>query len=374
MTLSPSIRRNLTRVIPFGIIWLFFGWVFLSVEYAVTDGYRYLPEGAIRPDGLVFLFASTAVTILGLFVGVIELGWLSRVFARETFLRSMIYKLLIYLSLLEVVILITYPMAASIEMGLGVLDKQVWSKYVEYINSSSHWSTMLQMFVSLAASLFYAGISDNIGSANLLRLITGRYHQPREEVRIFLFLDMNQSTAIAEQLGHTRYFELLRAFYSDLSKGVIAHWGEIYQYVGDEVVVSWTRKKGLKDRNCLECFYHMKADLQRRHSWYTHHYGVTPTFKAGMHIGPVTTGEIGALKKEIVFSGDVLNTTARLQGLCHQYGTDLLLSRSLAEVLDLEIDSITSLGELKLKGKSEVVEVVSVVRGKSGEWGVGSGQ
>ena len=363
MSLSPNLRRNLSRVLPFGIIWLFFGWVFLSVEYAVTDGYSYLPEGAIKPDGMVFLFASIAVTLVGLLIGFIELRFLSRVFSRTTFLRSIIYKLLIYLALLELVILVLYPIAASIELDLSVLDPRVWDKYLAYLSGRSHHSTVLQMFVSLAASLFYAGISDNIGSANLLRLLTGRYHQPREEVRIFLFLDMNDSTAIAEELGHTRYFELLRAYYRDLSKAVIAHWGEIYQYVGDEVVVSWTRKKGLEARNCLECFFHMKADLQRRHSWYTEHYGVTPTFKAGMHIGPVTTGEIGALKKEIVFSGDVLNTTARIQGLCHQYGTDLLLSRSLSEELNLKKDySITSLGELKLKGKTEVVEVVSVWR------------
>ena len=105
----------------------------------------------------------------------------------------------------------------------------------------------------------------------------------------------------------------------------------------------------------------MKADLENRHQRYLKRFGVAPTFKAGMHIGPVTTGEIGALKKEIVFTGDVLNTTARIQGLCHQYQSDLLLSRRLTEQLDLNEDfTVISLGDLQLRGKSEVVEVVSV--------------
>ena len=361
MRLAPNLQRNLIRILPFGIIWLVFGWVFLSVEYAATDGFSYLPEGAIRPEGKVFLFASIAVTSLGLLVGFIELRFLSRLFARTSFIKSIILKLIIYLVLLELVIFIVYPIAASIEKGVGLLDPLIWKNYLAYISGRSHISTILQMFVSLAVSLFYAGISDNIGTANLLRLLSGRYHRPREEERIFLFLDMNDSTAIAEKLGHTLYFELLRSYYRDLSDAVIAHWGEIYQYVGDEVVISWPRKKGIQNRNCLQCFHRMKADLENRHQRYLKRFGVAPTFKAGMHIGPVTTGEIGALKKEIVFTGDVLNTTARIQGLCHQYQSDLLLSRRLTEQLDLNEDfTVISLGDLQLRGKSEVVEVVSV--------------
>ena len=68
-----------------------------------------------------------------------------------------------------------------------------------------------------------------------------------------MFLDMNDSTSIAEQLGHIKYFKLLREFYSDLSEAIINHMGEVCQYIGDEVVISWKVKSGLANGNCVKC-------------------------------------------------------------------------------------------------------------------------
>ena len=117
-----------------------------------------------------------------------------------------------------------------------------------------------------------------------------------------MFLDMRSSTALAEQLGHVRYFKLLREYYNDLSDAIVDHYGEVYQYVGDEVVISWPSSLGLKSKNCIRCFYAMKERLRNRAAHYMKKYGVTPTFKAGLHCGKVTVGEIGALKKDIFFT------------------------------------------------------------------------
>lgn len=105
----------------------------------------------------------------------------------------------------------------------------------------------------------------------------------------------------------------------------------------------------------------MKAALQKRADWYNRTFGVAPTFKAGLHLGEVTTGEIGALKKEIIFTGDVLNTTARIQSLCNQYDVDILVSEDLLEELNLGNQyQITSLGIAELKGKEEKMELYAV--------------
>ena len=74
-----------------------------------------------------------------------------------------------------------------------------------------------------------------------------------------MFLDMKSSTTIAESLGHVKYFEMLKEYYSDLSDPIIKYSGEIYQYVGDEIVVSWKLKNGLQNNNCIQCFFAMKA-------------------------------------------------------------------------------------------------------------------
>jgi hypothetical protein len=48
-------------------------------------------------------------------------------------------------------------------------------------------------------------LNDQYGNGGISYL-TGFYHKPRQEMRIFMFLDMRSSTAIAERLGHNNYF------------------------------------------------------------------------------------------------------------------------------------------------------------------------
>ncbi|MEQ9297591.1 MAG: adenylate/guanylate cyclase domain-containing protein, partial [Cyclobacteriaceae bacterium] len=132
-------------------------------------------------------------------------------------------------------------------------------------------------------------------------------------------------------------------------------------YIGDEIVISWPMEVGVAHANCIRCFFAMQKALAQRLEFFQREFGVSPKFKAGLHAGQVTTGEIGALKKEIAFSGDVLNVTARIQGLCNEYQADLLVSGSLLEQLDLhEAFKTRHLGQRLLKGRDEPVEVYAV--------------
>jgi adenylate cyclase len=173
-----------------------------------------------------------------------------------------------------------------------------------------------------------------------------------------MFLDMKSSTSLAEQLGHKAYFRFLSDYYNQLSDAIIQYKGEVYQYVGDEIVITWKQKDGLQNQNCIRCFNAMKVSLQQKSDYFSTTYGMVPSFRAGLHLGKVTTGEIGALKKEIFFTGDVLNVTARIQKLCKTLDQDLLISGHLATEVE-KSDAITfkSLGKMELEGRQEVVEL-----------------
>jgi adenylate cyclase len=252
------------------------------------------------------------------------------------------------------ILLITYPIAAMLELDVRISDAAVWDKTRRFFLSITFLSTLVQLSFSLSLSLLYAAISENLGHQVLKNFFSGKYHQPRQEQRIFMFLDMRDSTAIAEKLGHVRYFELLSRYYEAMSDPIINSLGEVYQYIGDEVVVSWTLENGLKDANCLKCYFGLKEALGHQGDSFRQAYGVVPDFRAGMHLGEVTTGEIGALKKEIVFTGDVLNTTARLQSLAKEYRTDLLLSGDLIDLLPKDgSQEFKQLGARSLRGKKE---------------------
>src|SRR5690606_6636491 len=76
------------------------------------------------------------------------------------------------------------------------------------------------------------------GNAFVGNFIQGRYNMPRAERNIFMFLDINSSTTIAEELGDDRYHGLLRDFFPDIADPILESEGAIYQYVGDEVIVA----------------------------------------------------------------------------------------------------------------------------------------
>ncbi|MFV9550801.1 adenylate/guanylate cyclase domain-containing protein [Algibacter sp. PT7-4] len=359
--LSAFTKRKILKTIPFGVIWLVFGVLFLWVEYAALENIENTSKTAIQMQVDVVAFALTGITCIGLIIGFIEANYLNRLFENKSFLIKIISKFLIYAIFFMVVIFITFPIAASLELDVSVLDTRVWDKYFDFFYSITHISAASQLSFMLMVSLLYAEINDNLGQNVLLNFFTGKYHKPKSENRIFMFVDMKNSTTIAEKIGHKKYFELLRAYYSGFSKAIIKNYGEVYQYVGDEIVVTWKLEKGINKNYCVACFFDMKKDLFKEKDVYLKNYGVIPDFKAAIHFGNVTTGEIGALKKDIFFTGDVLNTTARILSVAANFNEDLLISGALSKKLNLPKNyKLIKKGETLLKGKLDNVEIVAV--------------
>lgn len=205
-------------------------------------------------------------------------------------------------------------------------------------------------------------IYDKYGPGNFRNLLLGRYFHPKEEERIFMFLDIRSSTSIAERLGDQQYFRFIHDFINDATEPIIYTKGEIYQYVGDEIVVSWKMKKGLEDANCVACFFEVQAAIQKASDYYLKHYGQIPTFKAGLHYGTVISGEIGTVKKELAFSGDVLNTASRIQAKCNKHRVDLLLSDDLLALLTLSDNyQVKNIGSIQLRGKAKAIDLSTVI-------------
>ncbi|NNF34724.1 MAG: adenylate/guanylate cyclase domain-containing protein [Saprospiraceae bacterium] len=356
--ISHKTRRNIFRIIPFGVIWLVVGTLFLFSESVATGNQNRNPDTDITLTVPIFIFASLAVFIVGIVMGIIEMIILERRFSRYSLTKKIIYKSLIYIGFIIVIIGITYPIAASMELGIPITSGEIWDKASLFFWSLTFVSTIVQTSFSIFLCLVYSAVSENLGQHVLFNFFTGKYHQPVVEERIFLFMDLTSSTAIAEQLGHYTYFGLLDLFYTSMSDAIIDHQGEVYEYIGDEVIVTWPLKKGVRNGNCIKCFYAIKKAMKSKEGKFMDRYGIFPHFKGDIHVGEVTTGEIGALKKEIVFTGDVMNTTARIQWLCKTYGSDLLVSGELRELfIDREDIQFIERDESELRGKKKLIKV-----------------
>jgi adenylate cyclase len=192
----------------------------------------------------------------------------------------------------------------------------------------------------------------------LRKFVLGKYHKPEEIDKIFLFIDLNSSTAIAERLGNLTYSSFLIDYFHDMTAGILMSKAEIYQYVGDEVILTWSFEDGVKDARCINCFFDIKNTIDSKKEEYLKKYGFYPEFKAALHAGKVSVTWIGSIKKEIVYHGDVLNTTARIQQECSKYEQCLLISEYLLQSVRVP-DYLKSefLAELQLKGKQEKIKV-----------------
>ena len=360
MRLSPKSKRNISRIIPFGVIWLLTGWVFLITEFVATRNRAEVPETDITLTLPVFIYASIAITIVGLFVGTLEMVYLEKYFRKNSLRSKIFYKFLVYLVLFIVIIAINYPIAASLEQGISISSPEVWERTKKFFLSITFLNTLFQLSLSLFVSLIYAAISENLGHHVFLNFFTGKYHSPVVETRIFMFLDMKSSTTIAESLGHVRYFKLLQEYYDLMSDPIVNCQGEVYQYIGDEIVISWKLDKGLDNSNCIQCFFEIQDRIKSTRDHFLKKYGFEIRFKAGLHYGEVTIGEVGALKKEIVFTGDALNTTARIQSRCNELKSDLLISGKLREALPSNSYIFKSHGMIELRGKDRKEELLAV--------------
>ncbi|WP_025145890.1 adenylate/guanylate cyclase domain-containing protein [Pedobacter jeongneungensis] len=204
-------------------------------------------------------------------------------------------------------------------------------------------------------------VNSKFGQGIFWDIIRGKYNTPKEESRIFMFLDLNSSTTIAENLGDKKYHELLKDLFIDITNPILENRGEIYQYVGDEVVIAWRYEEGLKSNKCINCFFDIKAHLFSLKDKYELKYSLLPSFKAGIHCGRVIAGEVGIIKRDITYSGDVLNTTSRIQNLCKTYNQEMIVSKALIEELQLVGNYSTEmLGAIKLRGKEKEMQLVGI--------------
>lgn len=208
-------------------------------------------------------------------------------------------------------------------------------------------------------------IDASFGPGVLPALLLGRYRKPVREHRVFMFMDLRSSTQYAEQLGHERYSAMIRDLFSSMDEAIRRYDAEVYQYIGDEVVFTWNSEKGTRDQRCLLFFFAIEDIIRAGRDHYQREYGLVPEFKAGLHLGEVTTVEIGTIKREIAYHGDAINTAARIQGLCGTLGRAVVISDDVLRACGaIENTPVRAeyLGPVQLKGRSAPTLVHAVSR------------
>ncbi|HEA20819.1 MAG TPA: adenylate/guanylate cyclase domain-containing protein, partial [Pricia antarctica] len=191
-------------------------------------------------------------------------------------------------------------------------------------------------------------------------LILGKYRFPREERRVFVFLDLKGSTHLAEELGHLKYSSFIQESIMEINQVAKKFKAHIYQYVGDEIVLTW-KVKHFNSLYAIKFLFAVHQRLEKKGDHFKSVYASVPIFRAGVHEGIVTAIEIGDLKREIAFHGDTMNVCSRVQGLCKIFNRKILISGQVNQNREIARNfKVIPLGHQLLEGRENPVEVFAV--------------
>jgi len=325
----------------------------LAGFYLVTI--RYFGLGEFAPPDLNYgdlaAYAGLGGCFIGLLFGLIPLNNLLRFQRRRSFLSVVLLSTSCYVLFFVTVIFISSSLGNSVQFALS------------YVFSPDGLIVLFHLSVSSALYHFILQINKKFGPGVLLEYATGRYFAPKVEDRAFMFLDLKSSTHLAEKLEHVSYSRLVQDCYAELTMPLIQYHAEVYQYVGDEVVLSWRMNGSFSASYCHEFAYAFQDRLEAKKDYFISNYGVRPQFKAGAHCGKVTVAEVGEIKTEIAYHGDVLNTASRIQNLCNQFEKQLLLSESLvARFGERDRARASFVAEAELKGKGSPTKIFTIAK------------
>ena len=333
------------------------GWTLALAGWMVVRNFGVTVDAPVTPElrhniRMLITFGPLA----GVLFGIVQVKFEKYLIRRIPLWKLSLIGLLLNVLIMGLIFVIAYNFFQNV---VGFNEPITFAQFVSNPNA------VLTFVYSIGVNFFLTSLRQVnllLGRGNLWRFIKGDFYSPRVEKRVFMFVDLKGSTTIAEQLGHIKYSRFIQDCFHDLQV-VGTYEAEVYQYVGDEVILSWPVSPNSDYTRCMKAFWAYQDELDKRGGYYDEQYGVRPTFKAGINLGEVTTAEVGEIKREIAYHGDTMNIAARIQSKCNDYNRTLLVSEFFHEQLtpnglcDFEL-----MGQEVLRGKQKSVRIYAAER------------
>jgi len=336
------------------IAYLIFFVMLYFITVAVTILYQVDAEISLTSNIVVAIFS-------GIFFGT-ALGTIDYFLDKKLHGKSLGFEIVIK----GIAYVITWDIVSSIAYTIGTTIS------ADFIKNTSFYYTEDFSFSILVAAFIYTGtmiivisfikqMSKKFGPGVLIPMLLGKFRKPRIEERVFLFMDLKDSTSYAESLGSIKYSQMIQDCFMDVNNVIPPFNAEIYQYVGDEVVLTWVSDEAIINMNCIKFFFAFQKQLEDKRKYYESKYDCLPQFKAGANLGEITVAEVGDVKREIAYHGDTINTAARIQSVCNQFGKSFIISESLKNNLQWDENFSTELlDSIALRGKQKEVKLFAI--------------
>jgi class 3 adenylate cyclase len=181
---------------------------------------------------------------------------------------------------------------------------------------------------------------------------------PIEREATVLFADIAGFTEMTERAGAARSVEILNAYFDEVTRIIGAHNGVVTQFQGDAVLATFNvpvedaahaRNAFAAARAILACVAGCEFAGERIR------------VRIGINTGRLVAGNVGGGgRQSYTVHGDAVNVAARLEALCKELGTPLLLSAATAQALPDA--NLAAVGDIAVRGLAEPVSVFSIPR------------
>lgn len=354
---SPIKKHERKVILIIAVVWTFIDFLFFLWRDAtggLSEKY-YSPEINFTKE---VLLREVNVFVISLLIGYFLVSVLRNYLRNSSLWYNLFMKTLL---LVLAAVVMNFFIYVSYEWLISgyTLPNALKKFFFNLLHNSWLLKKMPEWILLFLFTLLAIEVNEKYSRGVFLNIMMGKYLQPKDERRIIMFLDLKDSTPIAEKLGHEEYFKFIRDFIFYISAGFMENDGRIYQYVGDEIVVWWPESKA-NARNAVASLITTRKELNKHFDRFRRKYDTLPDYKAGIHTGSVMVGQVGIIKKDLVMSGDAINTAARIRSACTDLNQKFIISKDLNDLLDFKDWQSESLGVIDLKGKNQGIELFAL--------------
>ena len=258
----------------------------------------------------------------------------------------------------EILMSVGYAIAATFFSYAGVLEPRPLQETV-----IMPFSVFLYALGVCALIIFVLRVRELLGREIFANMLISKYRRPVTEERVFMFVDLVDSTAFAERNGDLRAQQFLGELFAAFAEPVRRNKGTIDDYIGDAAIITWPLARGVQKARCIHCIFDIVDAIEADSETWLKRFGQVPRLRAALHGGTIITAEIGVDHHKIAYFGDTVNTTARLEAMCRTLNRSLLISAELAARIDMpETIAIEDLGSHALRGRGQSIGVMALSR------------
>ncbi len=181
-----------------------------------------------------------------------------------------------------------------------------------------------------------------------------------ESIRALVWMsDLRGFSNLSDSLCEQDTLTVLNEYFERMAGAVISHGGEVLKFMGDGMLAIFPVTMEIDASQAAEASLRAASQaqeelqslnlkppesLQKINGWQPLKSGI------GLHLGEVFFGNIGALERlDFTVIGRTVNEVSRIEGLTKNLNRSILLTQSVADVLNLPLEDM---GRFELKGIS----------------------